>query len=390
MKDIFEILKELESVASPVKKSELISLENALDRVLCEDILVRRDLPAFDNSALDGFALAYEDKNTPLSIKGTIFAGDKGEYELGKNECFKIMTGAKIPKNADTILMFEEAEIKNDKLIATKAKKNNAVRLRAEELKKGDLLLQKGQRLNAVSLALLASQGISEVKVYAKVRVGVLSNGSELKEYWQKANDDEIYNVNALSIKLLLANNACEVSYIGLFKDNYEVLKGALAKGAENFDLIISSAGASVGEADFLARIAKELEFKEIFTGVKAKFAKPTKLFAKNQSFLLCLGGNPLAAFLSCSLFAKTLLATLCGTKPQFRLVSARNSQDLKLKSGRNNLILGKCINGLFYPFEKASSSALSPLLQNDLLYISQKDEEIIAKDQPLELIVLS
>lgn len=169
MKNIFQTLAHLQDQIKALNEFELISLEEAKDRVLAKDLYAVKNLPSFDNAALDGYAFNYADVNQALDIKGTILAGDKNTYEIYKNECFKIMTGAKMPKNADTILMIEDECIEEGKLVIKKPPKQyNAYRYKGEELKKDELLLKKGTRLNARHIALLSSQGLYKIEVVRK------------------------------------------------------------------------------------------------------------------------------------------------------------------------------------------------------------------------------
>lgn len=391
MKDFFESLNLARACVSVLEECELISLEEACGRVLGEDIYARKNVPSFDNAALDGYAFKFEDKNKPLSVAGTIFAGDKKEFELASKTCFKIMTGAKMPANADSIIMLEEALLKDGKLfVSENAKPFNAVRKKGEDIRAKELLLKAFTRLDAGSVAVLASQGIYKIKVLRKVRVGVFSSGNELKEAWQSADEDEIYNVNALVIRALLENLPCEASYLGLLKDDRsEVLKAL--KSAQNYDLILTSAGASAGEADFMKEILNELEFECVFDRMRAKFAKPAKLFKKEcagaQRLVLCLPGNPLSAILVCAVFARALILAKNGTLAECEPVQARLASDLSLKSGRNDLILGRLEKGVFYPVQNANAGALKLLLDNHYLFVSELEAEKICKDTCVNLI---
>ena len=192
MKGIFETIELLKAQISGVAGSEVVSLENALGRVLAQDLKACKDLPAFDNSALDGYAFKFSEKDNALSVKGTIFAGDKKDYTIGKNECYKIMTGAKMPLGADSILRVEDASLENGKiLIKMPIKEKDGHRIKGEELKAGAELMKKGRILNAADIMVLASQGIYKVQVVRKVRVGVFSSGNELYEPWQKADENQ-------------------------------------------------------------------------------------------------------------------------------------------------------------------------------------------------------
>ncbi|TNB61969.1 molybdopterin molybdotransferase MoeA [Campylobacter helveticus] len=388
MKNIFETLELLKEQIAPLKENELIGLEDALGRILACDLYAKKNLPSFDNAALDGYAFNYADINEPLRIKGTILAGNKTLYELGKNECYKIMTGALMPKNADTILMLEEENLENGKLvIKTKPKQFNALRFKGEEQKMGELLLKKGQKLNAPMLTLLAAQGIYKIKVVRKPRIAIFSSGDELKEPWEECDEKSIYNANALGVSALL--NGCDLSYLGIIKDEMSEVKKALQNS--NFDLIITSGGASVGEADFMDKVLKELEFKKLFDGIKARPAKPTKLYEKDEKLILILPGNPMAAFLSCFIFAKKIVDLLGGNLEETSKIKAFMGQDLKLKVGRNNLILGNLKGNHFIPFNdnKFGSAMILPLVKSEFLFISEEGQAQITKGEEMQIIRL-
>lgn len=371
MKNIFETLKDLENQIPCLNESELISLEEAKNRILAKDLYATKNLPSFDNAALDGYAFNYADINENLEIKGVIFAGDKEFYTIGKNECYKIMTGAKMPQNADTILMLEDEYIENNKLIIKKdPKQYNAYRYKGEELKKGTLLLEKGTKLNDKHIALLASQGLYKIEVIRKIRIGIFSSGNELKEPWQECDEESIYNANALAFLSMLEN----ASYLGIIQDNFISTKRALEN--TNFDLLITSGGASVGEADFMEKALDELGFNPIFKGLKARPAKPTKLYQKEKKIVLILPGNPMAAYLSCFIFAKKITALLSGNLENPLQFHAKMGMDLKLKSGRNNLILGNLEKDIFTPFNenKFGSGMILPLIKSEFLLISEEN----------------
>lgn len=388
MKNIFQTLKDLEKQILPLEEIELISLEKAKNRILVQDLYTRKNLPSFDNAALDGYAFNYADLNEPLSIKGSILAGDKNTYEINKNECFKIMTGAKMPKNADTILMIEDEYIENDKLIIKKPpNKHNAYRYKGEELKKDELLLKKGTKINARHIALLASQGLYKIEVVRKIRIGIFSSGNELKEPWQDCDEESIYNANALPLLAMFKNY--NTSYLGIIKDDFNTTKEALKN--TNFDLLITSGGASVGEADFMEKALSELGFTPLFKGLKARPARPTKLYQKNKTLVLILPGNPMAAYLSAFIFAKKIINLLSGNLENPLKIHALMGSDLKVKSGRNNLILGNLENGVFHPYNdnKFGSGMILPLINSEFLLISKEEKMEFKKDEEITLLKL-
>ncbi|KGI56957.1 molybdopterin molybdotransferase MoeA [Campylobacter sp. MIT 97-5078] len=386
MNDLFATLKLLENHIKELSNFECVELFKAKERVLFEDIKAKIDTPRFTNSALDGYAFNYDDKDKPLHIKGTIFAGDKAEYELKPCECYKIMTGAKLPKNADTILMIENECIQKGRLIIKNPPKRlNAVRFKGEEYQQNEPLFQKGTLLTNAHLAVLASQGISELKVYKKLQVGVFSSGNELKEPCQEADENSVYDANATSITAQLTQPSIEISYLGIIKDELNEVKKALANC--NYDLLITSGAASVGEADFMQKALKELGFMPIFEGIKAKFIKPSKLFQKDDKLVLVLPGNPLSCFLATRLIVPKLFALLFGTILQDKSYEVLLSKDIELKSGRNNFIFGKLKNGVFTPYAKNfGSNMLKVLLESEYLLISELESSSLTQNQKVKI----
>ncbi|MBF7044400.1 molybdopterin molybdotransferase MoeA, partial [Campylobacter volucris] len=366
MKDIFATLEFLKEYIQPKAKFEKVNLTKALGRILYEDIFVLKNLPSFDNSALDGYALNYADKNSLLTIKGNILAGDKHSYILNKNECYKIMTGAKIPQNANTILMFEEALFENEKLNAINAKENNAIRLKGEEAKVGELLFKKGQKITPAMIAMFAAQGIYEINVVKKARIGIFSGGDELVEPWDNADENSIYNANAFGIYAILQDYA-DVEYLGLVKDDLSAYKKLLDN--KEFDMLISSGGASMGEADFIKQALLECGFESIFEKVNAKLCKHVKLFNKNGVLFLALPGNPLASLISTHIFARNILNLFYGLN-LLPFLKAKLAKDLKFKGKRNDFAFGKLSQGNFIPNQnKFGSGMIKPLCENSYIF---------------------
>ena len=208
---------------------EFASLERATGKILAQDVVAVKNLPSFDNSALDGYALKFDDFNEPLSIVATVLAGDTTQISLKKGECVKIMTGAKMPANTDTIVPFEDAVLQDGKLSSqSKIKKFNAVRYKGEEVKAGEILLKKGEILTPAKVMMLAAQGIYCVCVAREPKIGIFSSGDEVVEPWQNAGQGQIYNANAAGIASLLQSFGFASSYAGIIKDDLESTTRAL------------------------------------------------------------------------------------------------------------------------------------------------------------------
>lgn len=372
---------------------KIVPINEALNEICAKDIIAIKDLPCFDNSALDGYAFNHKNAGKTLKIKGIIYAGEKKEFHLNDDECYKIMTGAIMPKGADTVLRTEDANVKNDVLfLPNEIKKFDGYRLKGEEVTKGKILIKKGEVITPRKIMLLASQGISEVEIYKKPKIALFSSGDELKEPWQKADEYEIYNANASGIEALLKNNGFKSKYLGIIKDEPLTIKESFEKCFKEFDFVITSGGASAGDKDYMDEVLKDFGFKEIFDHVNIKPGRPTKCFIKDEKIVFVLAGNPTAAYLLAFLLAIPTLKKLINQNNDFFEISkTKFSGNLKLKSGRINAILGIYDNFCFKVIDdnKFGSGTISPLAKATHLYLSDLDKKELKDGEIIEILKL-
>ena len=348
---------------------EFISLERATGKILAQDVVAVKNLPSFDNSALDGYALKFDDFNEPLSVVATVLAGDTTQISLKKGECVKIMTGAKMPANTDTIVPFEDAVLQDGKLSPqSKIKKFNAVRYKGEEVKAGEILLKKGEILTPAKVMMLAAQGIYCVCVAHEPKIGIFSSGDEVVEPWQNASEERIYNANGAGIASLLQSFGFASSYAGIVKDDLESTTQTLEDA--KFDVIITSGGASKGEVDFMKTALLNLGFSELFDGVNIRPGRPSKAFIKGKKIVFILPGNPMSAFLMCFLLVVPFLKGA-----QFEKFGAVLNQDVKIKSGRQNIVLGSFFEGKFSVTDnnKFGSGMITPLIKSNAVLVTNE-----------------
>ncbi len=379
------------STLTPIKEQTTLPLNQALNKVLALDIKAKKALPSFNNSAMDGYAIKFSEQEKKLKIAAKVFAGHLQKPILKENECYKITTGAKVPEDADTIVPKENCSEENGFVtINQKVKKGNALRLKGEEIQKEQLLLQKGEILDAAKLALLASQGIWKVNVFKPLKIAIISSGDELKEPWEEASEDEIYNINAINIQMHLKQMGFESDYIGHLKDD---LNEAISKIAtlKEYDVIISSGGVSVGEADFTKKAFLANGFCELFHGVKIKPGHPIMVGVMDKSLVLALPGNPLAAIVTFLLVGQVALFQKQGAKFTLPLQKVKSAVSLQLKGSRVNTILGNYQEGYFYPYKnnKYGSGMIMPLVKSNFLAIINEGIYEIEKDQEIEGIFL-
>ena len=387
LKEAFEV--SLDNI-SPLNLTKTVSLYEALGYFLAEDIKSKRNSPPFTNSAMDGFAFKHS-PNKKLKIIKTIFAGDKYEnFEIKDDECVKIMTGARVPEGCDTVIPIEKCINVTEKYIEIpEIKKGANVRMFGEEIKRGEILLKKGEEITPGILALLASQGIFFIKVFLKPKIAILSSGNELKEPWEKADEEEIYNVNSHAIKALLQNKGFEADILGIIPDSYEKTLEFIKK-LKRYEVIITSGGIGFGDADFIFKAFKEEGLKEFFHGIMVKPGRPTMIGKMKNTYVFAMPGNPISSYLNTFTIAIPALRKLSGAKKYYyNFVYAKNKEEFKVNSKKAHTALGVLKYGEWevYKKYKYGSSMLSALAKSNSLLVLNEGKEIIPKGEILKII---
>lgn len=373
-------------------KFEIIPIENCINRINLEDIHANFSIPKFNNSAMDGYAILFEDKENELKIEDTIFAGDNKSSLLKKSSCMKIMTGAKIPNNATAIIPKEETiKIDENKIkIINNVKEFQHIRFIGEDIKKGELLIKKGENLDFSKITLLASQGISHIKVFKKPKIVVFSSGEELKLHYEKIESHQIYNSNTPTLIARAKELGCEVSFIGQAKDDINNIK-TLITNSLDADLIITSGGVSVGDADFTKDAFNDFNCEVIFDGILIKPGKPTVLSKINSTYVLNLPGNPLASSLVFELFGKILIQRLIGSKdiyPNFILGKVKESK--RFKKGKITILAGYFDGEFFTLCEKNSAGMVSTLSKSNSMIVLDDEVEHLEENSLVKIIPIN
>ncbi|MBX8513117.1 gephyrin-like molybdotransferase Glp [Pseudomonas cichorii] len=294
--------------ASPITERERVPLAEAQGRVLAVDLISTLDLPPWPNSAMDGYALRLADwTGEPLPVSQRIFAGQAPE-PLAAGTCARIFTGAPMPEGADCVEMQENAEVLQDQRVrfTEPLKPEQNIRPQGQETTVGDKVLAAGTRLGPIELGLAASLGLAELDVIRRVRVAVLSTGDELIEPGQPLGPGQIYNSNRVLLCSWLKRLECEVLDAGILPDDLEKTRAALA-GLNEVDLILSTGGVSVGEADFLGHALRE-EGELSLWKLAIKPGKPLTFGHFRGVPVIGLPGNPASTLVTFALLARAYL----------------------------------------------------------------------------------
>ncbi|EEY71092.1 molybdopterin biosynthesis protein A [Grimontia hollisae CIP 101886] len=300
---------------TPLTQTEVVSLVDAQNRITAEDIRSPLNVPPFANSAMDGYALRIADlaESNTLKLAGRSFAGVPFEGKWPKGSCIRIMTGAEVPEGADAVIMQEQAIAEGDNITFTaSAKPQQNIRPIGDDVKAGDVVIPKGTLLTPREVPMLATLGIATVTVMRKPKVAFFSTGDELRQVGEPLGKGEIYDSNRYTIRALLEKLHCEAIDLGVIPDCPEKLRDAFLKAADLADVIITSGGVSVGEADY----TKDILAQEGEVGFWKIAIKPGKPFAfgKVKNALFCgLPGNPVSVLVTLHVLVQPLLAKLAG-----------------------------------------------------------------------------
>lgn len=311
-----EAMDKMLSPIKPIQATLQLPLAEAIGYVLAEDILSPIFVPPFDNSAMDGYAIRLADlaNNNVMPLAGKSFAGQPFEGEWPAGSCVRIMTGAKIPDGCDAVIMQENTEVTDQgiQFNQTDVKPQNNIRPTGDDIKQGDIVLSKGARLTSRDIPMIATLGVSHVTVVRKPRVAFFSTGDELRPLGETLTEGQIYDSNRYGIKPLIENFGCEAIDLGIIPDCPETLKATFEKAQTLADVVVTSGGVSVGEADYTKDILEQLG-QIGFWKLAIKPGKPFAFGKLSTAWFCGLPGNPVSAVLTMYVLVQPLLAKLAG-----------------------------------------------------------------------------
>ena len=332
---------------NPITEYELVDLRSSLDRILATDILSPANVPNYDNSAMDGYAFNADDitpnASTKLTIIATIFAGKAFDGTLAARECVRIMTGGAMPKGADTVIMQERVQCEANSIHFTEAPKRTMnVRYAGEDLKLGQVVLTSGHLMRAADLGLLASLGIAKILVYRKLKVAFFSTGDELASVGQSLEIGQVYDSNRYTLHGMLTRMGVEVIDMGAIPDNPDLLKNTLLASSELADVVISSGGVSVGEADYMKLLLTK-HGQVVFWKIAMKPGRPLAYGKVGDAHYFGLPGNPVAVMVTFYQFVREAMLVLMGQlqPTQLPMFNVECTENIRKMTGRTEFQRG-------------------------------------------------
>ena len=345
-----EALKLILECCPDVKKEEQIPILDALGRILSRDVVADSDVPGFNRSTVDGFALSARDtfgasESMPAMLLnvGEVIMGQTPDFSVGKGQCAYVPTGGELPKGCDACVMVEYTEQYDDGYvyIHEPSAPGKHVVTRASDIKEGQIVLERGRTLRAQDIGALAASGVAEVYVYSKIKVAVMSTGDELIQPGEKQDGAKMYDVNSPVIASEMRSLPCEPVLCGVVADDYDSLLVAAQKAVSSCDVLVISGGSSVGVADMTSKIIDDLGGPGVFIhGIAVKPGKPTIVGLAGKVPVFGLPGHPVSAYFIFKLFVMPLLRKMCGAGDEKKYgIPAKAASHIPSNHGREEYL---------------------------------------------------
>jgi len=383
---------------------EEVSLLDAYNRVLKENVVSALDIPPFNRSTVDGFAVKAKDtfgaeENQPVTLKvrGVVNIGELPKIRIMKGEAAEIVTGAPIPEGADAVVMVEDTNIEAKELRVYRAiTKEGNVMKKGSDIKKGETVLKTGQVLGASQIGVLAALGLTKIKVFKVPVVAVLSTGGEVTEPGKELPDGKIYDINAYSLNTAVRESGGKPLYLGVVPDDKVALRKALDRALASADMILTSGGVSVGPHDLTPQIVDSLGEPGVFvSGIAVKPGKPTTVALVERKPVFALPGHPTSALLIFHLLARPVIQLMSGRtateaktvkalagKRMFQAKGRRTFVMVKLKRGKSNALVAE-------PVETGASGAITTLAKADGFVEIPENQQFIDADEEVDVVLL-
>ncbi|HVP41090.1 MAG TPA: gephyrin-like molybdotransferase Glp [Candidatus Krumholzibacteriaceae bacterium] len=383
-----EALERIRKHIKPVTQTETVSIEDALDRVLAEDITANISVPPFDRAAMDGYAVKAEDtygasssKPKNLKLVETLHADESSNRLLGTGECAQIATGSPIPRGADAVVMVEFTG-RSDKTVSVlkPVYPGENISPKGEDIEEGRVILRAGDQLSAAKIGVLAALGKKEARAFVKPRVAVVPTGSEIQEIGSPLKEGQIYDVNSYTLTAVIGKNGAVPMKSKAVPDTEEELKKTIKK-LLTYDMIVFSGGSSVGERDLLSSVVQDFG-EVIFHGIQVKPGKPTLFALIDGKPVFGMPGYPTSCLSNAYLLLVPAIRQMARLPPRIETkVKARLAKRVISSSGRMQFLTVKLKDGLAYPAFK-QSGAITSMAEADGYIILPINVDVVEEDQ--------
>ncbi|MCX7696074.1 MAG: molybdopterin molybdotransferase MoeA [Bacteroidales bacterium] len=381
MYSLEEAISLIYSLPIQVEKEKLHFL-HTLHRILAQDILADRDMPPFDKSAVDGYACRKEDIHQPLKVIEIVAAGQKPKQEVVKGTCIKIMTGAPIPRGADTVLMKEHVEEKDGWITAKILSSASNIAFQGEDMRENEIIIKKGTFIRPQHIGIFASTGHTTVEVYKQIKVGIVTTGDEIVEPSFTPETFQIRNTNAYTLMALIEEAGAIPHYYGIVPDQTSILFQIIQKASDENELVLVTGGVSEGDFDFVPQIMKELGYQILFDSLSVQPGRPTTLARKENKYIFGLAGNPVSTFVQFHLLVKLLIWRIMGWEEKPKTYKIRMGSSINRKKAERTSFypIRINVNGEAEPIRYNGSGHFYAFAEADGLVVIDKGLKEISK----------
>jgi molybdopterin molybdotransferase len=358
-----------EALAGAKLPTVTLAVRRARGRTLAADQSSRLDLPPFDKSAMDGYAILSGDERESYRLLGTVAAGRAAGFTLAAGTSVKVMTGAPVPQGTGRVIMQEQALERDGVVSITQHGGALNICRMGEDVRRGDVILRAGTRLEALEIANLIACGITQVEVVRPVRLALVSTGDEIVELPEQLEPGKIIDTNTPLLEALAAAHGLELASVARIADQRDATAQAIRAGVEVADIVVLSGGISVGEFDYVHDALAELGIREIFAGVAIKPGRPlTCAQSSTGELVVALPGNPVSVYLMFHLCVLRIAALLSGANPDLRELELELGQDFARKNTNRQEYLPARVSssGVVLPVEFHGSAHLTALMECD------------------------
>ncbi len=365
------------------KQGEKVFIHQALGRILCEDIVANHNSPALPTSAMDGYAIKFDDQSLGrIQILRDLPAGTYNEEELMGGFCIKTFTGSLMSKGSDTLIPIENVEIDDHEIIIKEpVPKGFSVRPVGENYQKDEILIKKGTQIDFAQIGVLASLNIAQVHVYKKPSVAIISTGSEILDVGEeRKNPSQIYSSNQFTLQALAQKANASATRMALAKDDKQNIQNTISSALNDHDIVVTTGGVSVGDYDFVKDILADFEAQYITQGVILKPGQHIKIVKIGSKYIFALPGFPYSSTVTFILYVLPLIKMMQGQSPTLPYIKATLKKSYKKKSKKTefaacNLYLEDGEYFIDFEGKKSGSSAIltNMLGETGLLHLSQE-----------------